>query len=77
MSLIYSVYSNALERFHLTEDDADQCERFPVLRGEVEGKADQAAVAGATFGFLCWTAFSTSRRFKARSCDCSFLRSPQ
>jgi ATP-dependent helicase/DNAse subunit B len=39
MSLIYSVYWNALDRFHLTEDDADQLRALSVLRGEVEGKA--------------------------------------
>ncbi|HEV8485061.1 MAG TPA: PD-(D/E)XK nuclease family protein [Blastocatellia bacterium] len=38
LSLIYAVYSNALDRFHLTEDDADQLRALSVLRGEVEGK---------------------------------------
>jgi ATP-dependent helicase/DNAse subunit B len=38
MSLIYSVYSTALDCFHLTEDDADQLRALTVLRGEVEGK---------------------------------------
>jgi ATP-dependent helicase/DNAse subunit B len=38
MSLIYSVYSTALDRFHLTEDDADQLRALAALRGEVEGK---------------------------------------
>jgi ATP-dependent helicase/DNAse subunit B len=38
MSLIYSMYSAALDRFHLTEDDADQLRALTVLRGEVEGK---------------------------------------
>jgi ATP-dependent helicase/DNAse subunit B len=38
MSLIYSAYSAALDRHHLTEDDADQLRALTVLRGEVEGK---------------------------------------
>ncbi len=38
MSLIYSVYSAALDRFHLTEADADQLRALSVLRGEVAGK---------------------------------------
>ena len=38
MSLIYSAYSTALDRFHLTEDDADQLRALSILRGEVDGK---------------------------------------
>ena len=38
MSLIYTGYSAALDRFHLTEDDADQLRALSVLRGEVDGK---------------------------------------
>src|SRR5262249_37757429 len=36
--LIYSMYSAALDRFGLTEDDADQLRALDVLRGEVAGK---------------------------------------
>jgi ATP-dependent helicase/DNAse subunit B len=38
ISLIYSVYAAALDRFRLTEDDADQLRALSVLRGEVDGK---------------------------------------
>lgn len=38
VGLIYSAYAAALDRFSLTEDDADQLRTLEVLRGEVGGK---------------------------------------
>lgn len=38
IGLIYSVYEAALDRFGLTEDDADQLRALEVLRGEIDGK---------------------------------------
>jgi ATP-dependent helicase/DNAse subunit B len=37
IGLIYSTYQAALDRFHLTEDDADQMRALEVLRGEING----------------------------------------
>ena len=37
VALIYSTYSTALERFQLTEDDADQLRALSALRGSVDG----------------------------------------
>jgi len=37
IGLIYSAYQAALDRFHLTEDDADQLRALEVLRGEIDG----------------------------------------
>jgi ATP-dependent helicase/DNAse subunit B len=38
ISLIYAAYQEALDRFQLTEDDADQLRAFSVLRGEIDGR---------------------------------------
>jgi ATP-dependent helicase/DNAse subunit B len=37
IGLIYSAYQAALDRFHLTEDDADQLRALELLRGEING----------------------------------------
>ncbi|MEK6321435.1 MAG: PD-(D/E)XK nuclease family protein [Acidobacteriota bacterium] len=38
IGLIYSAYAAALDRFGLTDDDADQLRALEVLRGEVDGR---------------------------------------
>ena len=38
IGLIYSTYQAALDRFRLTEDDADQLRALEVLRGEIDGR---------------------------------------
>ncbi len=38
IGLIYSAYAAALDRFWLTEDDADQLRTLEVLRGDADGK---------------------------------------
>jgi ATP-dependent helicase/DNAse subunit B len=38
VALIYASYAEALDRFSLTDDDADQLRALQVLRGEVAGK---------------------------------------
>jgi ATP-dependent helicase/DNAse subunit B len=39
VAMIYAAYSAALDRFHLTDEDADQLRALQVLRGEVDGRA--------------------------------------
>ncbi|MDX6385086.1 MAG: ATP-dependent helicase/nuclease subunit, partial [Blastocatellia bacterium] len=39
MALIYSAYTEALDRFNLSDEDADQLRALQVLRGEVAGRA--------------------------------------
>jgi ATP-dependent helicase/nuclease subunit B len=39
VALIYAAYAEALDRFDLTDEDADQLRALQVLRGEVEGRA--------------------------------------
>src|SRR6266481_4196309 len=39
VALIYAAYSEALDRFNLTDEDADQLRALQILRGEVEGRA--------------------------------------
>ncbi|HWO02166.1 MAG TPA: PD-(D/E)XK nuclease family protein, partial [Blastocatellia bacterium] len=38
IGLIYLTYQAALDRFHLTDDDADQLRALEVLRGEIDGR---------------------------------------
>jgi ATP-dependent helicase/nuclease subunit B len=38
IALIYAAYQEALDRFQLTEDDADQLRALGVLRGEIDGR---------------------------------------
>src|SRR5207245_11657472 len=37
IALIYSAYSEGLDRFGLTDEDADQLRALQILRGEVDG----------------------------------------
>jgi ATP-dependent helicase/DNAse subunit B len=39
VALIYAAYAKALDRFDLTDEDADQLRALQVLRGEVDGRA--------------------------------------
>jgi ATP-dependent helicase/DNAse subunit B len=39
VALIYAAYAEALDRFELTDEDADQLRALQVLRGEVDGRA--------------------------------------
>ena len=39
VALIYAAYAEALDRFALTDEDADQLRALQVLRGEVDGRA--------------------------------------
>ena len=39
VALIYAAYAEALDRFNLTDEDADQLRALQVLRGEVDGRA--------------------------------------
>jgi ATP-dependent helicase/DNAse subunit B len=39
VALIYAVYAEALDRFNLTDEDADQLRALQVLRGDVNGRA--------------------------------------
>ncbi|MDX6557980.1 MAG: ATP-dependent helicase/nuclease subunit, partial [Blastocatellia bacterium] len=39
VALIYATYAEALDRFNLTDEDADQLRALQVLRGEVSGQA--------------------------------------
>ena len=39
VALIYAAYAEALDRFGLTDEDADQLRALQVLRGEVDGRA--------------------------------------
>jgi ATP-dependent helicase/DNAse subunit B len=39
VALIYAAYADALDRFNLTDEDADQLRALHVLRGEVDGRA--------------------------------------
>ena len=40
VALIYSAYADALDRFDLTDEDADQVRALQILRGEVDGRKD-------------------------------------
>jgi len=39
VALIYAAYADALDRFNLTDEDADQLRALQVLRGEVDGRS--------------------------------------
>ncbi len=39
VALIYAAYAEVLDRFNLTDEDADQLRALQVLRGEVDGRA--------------------------------------
>ncbi len=39
VALIYAAYAGALDRFNLTDEDADQLRALQILRGEVDGRA--------------------------------------
>src|SRR5258706_4879974 len=39
VALIYAAYAEALDRFNLTDEDADQLRALQVLRGEIDGRA--------------------------------------
>ena len=39
VALIYAAYDQALDRFNLTDEDADQLRALQVLRGEVDGRS--------------------------------------
>ncbi|MDX6443460.1 MAG: ATP-dependent helicase/nuclease subunit [Blastocatellia bacterium] len=39
VALIYAAYADALNRFNLTDEDADQLRALQVLRGEVDGRS--------------------------------------
>jgi ATP-dependent helicase/DNAse subunit B len=39
VALIYAVYAEALDRFNLTDEDADQLRALQILRGDVDGRA--------------------------------------
>jgi len=39
VALIYAAYAEALDRFNLTDEDADQLRALQILRGEVDGNA--------------------------------------
>ena len=39
VALIYAAYAGALDRFALTDEDADQLRALQVLRGEIDGRA--------------------------------------
>src|SRR5258706_13082381 len=39
VALIYTAYAEALDRFNLTDEDADQLRALQILRGEIDGRA--------------------------------------
>src|SRR5258706_568349 len=39
VALIYAAYAEALDRFNLTDEDADQLRALQILRGEIDGRA--------------------------------------
>jgi ATP-dependent helicase/DNAse subunit B len=39
VALIYAAYAEALDRFNLTDEDADQLRALQILRGEVDGRS--------------------------------------
>jgi ATP-dependent helicase/DNAse subunit B len=39
VTLIYAAYAEALNRFNLTDEDADQLRALQILRGEIDGRA--------------------------------------
>ncbi|HMJ24534.1 MAG TPA: PD-(D/E)XK nuclease family protein, partial [Pyrinomonadaceae bacterium] len=39
VALIYAAYADALDRFNLTDEDADQLRALQILRGEIDGRS--------------------------------------
>ena len=67
VSLIYSTYSETLQRNNFTEADADQLRALAVLNGQLDGQP-VVCPGWRTLSCWCWTVFLISLRYRARCC---------